>query len=374
MYTTNRDTPGGLRPEPGCDLACLGLTAPLQPVPGHLEAAFIAVMRVIGVPVPPTSLALVSYDPRAGGGRGLARFSLHPSLLQAVCEAAPKLRFHKPEVSVGHWQGSAQRRWSRALRTNPPPAPGRATSALSWRSGGAAAGNAAAVTLRPVAPAYRPSSREYPCAGSRIAAARALVPQPPVCLPERATQPAASWSPHRAGDRTPLTCSAVHATPAAARPAHHAPPAAAITAAPVAAELPAHPIAALAVATSTTNNSAEPCPAVPPSPQPTGPHEELEFTVEAFLERRTVGRRIEYLVKWQGFNPCEDATACTWEPARHLMQDLDRRTYRRLVGQWEAAQAASGAPASSGTSRHGGGEQVVQPGVGGLPPAASADQ
>ena len=58
---------------------------------------------------------------------------------------------------------------------------------------------------------------------------------------------------------------------------------------------------------------------------------EREYEVEAFVAHRRVGRCTEYLVHWAGFRLVGEEAAYTWQQAGQLRQDLDRRTYQRLL-------------------------------------------
>jgi hypothetical protein len=45
--------------------------------------------------------------------------------------------------------------------------------------------------------------------------------------------------------------------------------------------------------------------------------DEQEFPIELIITRRINRKRIEYLVKWQGY----DYTECTWETLQNLIED-----------------------------------------------------
>ena len=68
-------------------------------------------------------------------------------------------------------------------------------------------------------------------------------------------------------------------------------------------------------------------------------HEAVSYSVEAVLDSKQVGRKVLYLVKWEGF---DDEADNTWEPEKNL-DDCPEKLER----YWKAA------PDSCGAKRHG---------------------
>lgn len=54
-------------------------------------------------------------------------------------------------------------------------------------------------------------------------------------------------------------------------------------------------------------------------------NELIEYEVEAILDRRLVGRREEFLIKWEGYEPTDNS----WEPTRNISNDLLEEFRRR---------------------------------------------
>ena len=67
-------------------------------------------------------------------------------------------------------------------------------------------------------------------------------------------------------------------------------------------------------------------------------HEAVSYSVEAVLDSKLVGRKVLYLVKWEGF---DDEADNTWEPEKNL-DDCPEKLER----YWKAA------PDSVGAKRH----------------------
>jgi len=63
------------------------------------------------------------------------------------------------------------------------------------------------------------------------------------------------------------------------------------------------------------------------------------FLVEQLLDKRTRGRRVEYLVRWEGYGPEDDL----WEPAHHIDSDL--------IADFEASHHAANQPAATRSVR-----------------------
>jgi hypothetical protein len=63
------------------------------------------------------------------------------------------------------------------------------------------------------------------------------------------------------------------------------------------------------------------------------------FLVEQLLDKRTRGRRVEYLVRWEGYGPEDDL----WEPAHHIDSDL--------IADFEASHHAANQPAQTRSVR-----------------------
>ena len=64
-------------------------------------------------------------------------------------------------------------------------------------------------------------------------------------------------------------------------------------------------------------------------------HEAVSYSVEAVLDSKQVGRKVLYLVKWEGFDGKEDNT---WEPQKNL-DDCPEK----LEAYWKASPESAGA-------------------------------
>ena len=56
-------------------------------------------------------------------------------------------------------------------------------------------------------------------------------------------------------------------------------------------------------------------------------HEAVSYSVEAVLDSKLVGRKVLYLVKWEGFDGEDDNT---WEPQKHLSDCAEKLLWSHL--------------------------------------------
>jgi hypothetical protein len=306
---------------PALHLAICGLALPLDASLAAVVDAFSGMAAGIRVAVPRAAVRAVSYSPRAAGGRGCARLCLPALAARAVLDAAPRLpAFGMAGISVSLWMGPAERQLRAQQRATRPLVAGRADAAVTWRRPGVEErrttrpgaatermdeedqGDTRGITLRPAAPAFHP--------------------------PAAAAAPAAA-APRSAAPVVDARCMPV--APAAAAPA----------CARAAAARPAPPTHRHTSPAPATAPPSPPSPASPPAPMRAEEAAEREYTVAAFVASRRVGRGTEYLVHWAGYHLVGEEAAFTWQQSAQLRQDLDRRTYQRMLQglrQREAAQ------------------------------------
>ena len=166
-----------------CDLTCIGFNLRVETSPATIEAAFVACMPTIRLPVQPHSVQAVGCAPRSCGGRGCARLGLPAALAQAALAAAPRLRCFRPDVSLDVWHSREERRWVQtAIATQP--APGRADMAAPRHPGGNAADGSVRAPLSGTSFCASRPRQNHPCHRHHP------LPLPPRCLQ------AAGWQSH----------------------------------------------------------------------------------------------------------------------------------------------------------------------------------